>query len=118
MLVPFAEKGEETSLDAEKWAKKYINQVGDADVIIHGCSHYPYFEPYWKGCLPHATFINPGVTAANQLKETLMSLNIQSNNDRPSLSFYISGPEDIILQHIKTQFASEPYQLLSKIPVQ
>lgn len=117
-LVPFVEKGEEGSLEAEKWAKQYIDQAKNADVVIHGCSHYPYFESYWKGCLPNTTFINPGVTAAQKLKETLKSQSLLRTTKKPELSFYISGPDTVLLQHIETLFSKQTYQLLTKIPVQ
>ena len=100
-LVPYVEKGEEGSLEAEKWAKQYINEAKRADVIIHGCSHYPYFESYWKGCMPNATFINPGVTVAKKLKETLIAQQIHRTKPDSELSFYISGPDNVMLKHIE-----------------
>ena len=62
-LVSLVESDAMTGTAARRAVKKYAQaiQAFRADVMIHGCSHYPHFEWLFQAYLPHGEYqwINP-----------------------------------------------------------
>jgi len=73
-FVPLVENNQIHTEQAEAVVKKYMEQVNhfNPDVLIHGCSHYPYLEFQMKKfCHSSLHFLDPAVPIVEQAKKIL-----------------------------------------------
>jgi glutamate racemase len=95
--VPLVEKHETHTPQAEAVVKKYMDQVNafHPDVLIHGCSHYPYLEFQMKKfCHASLQFLDPAVPVVEQAKK-ILEIQDELNTDAKAGSIhYFSSKYD------------------------
>lgn len=116
-LVPYVENNQINSPEAKRWAKQYLDNAleQEPETLIHGCSHYPFFESFWKEHSPRCLkFINP----AHALKENLQTILNNNNNtqNKGKITFYVSGESSTLKLHVKRLFDSS-ITTIKKIPI-
>jgi glutamate racemase len=73
-FVPIIENGKIDELETKLILKKYLSQVEQfgADILIHGCSHFPFLENAMKMLLTKPiTFLDPAVYLVRQTSKLL-----------------------------------------------
>lgn len=93
-LVPIAERNDIYSKESIDACKKYMDIINesDIDVLIHGCSHYPFFEKIFEAHLnSKVLFINPAETITKALKPILMDQSAHEINVNSRVEYWVSG---------------------------
>lgn len=82
----------------KKLLSVYLQPLTDAnvDVIVFGCTHYPFMRPLAENMAPNITFIDTGFAVATHLKNSLTKLNLlsdQSHNQstKPTHRYLTTG---------------------------
>lgn len=74
MFVPLVEYGETDSEATRLIAAKYINQLGEVDAVILGCTHFPMLKKVIRELLTEKTeIVNAGECAAMVIKREIES---------------------------------------------
>ncbi len=96
-FVPLVESDKINSPEAEMVVKKYMEQVSqfNPDVLIHGCSHYPYLEFQMKKFLKsQLQFLDPAVPIVEQAKKILEIQDELNTDSKPGIIRYFSSQYD------------------------
>lgn len=99
-FVELVEKGELDGKEAEKTVRASVEPLVEAgaDVIVLGCTHYPFLRPVIQRVAgPDITIIDPAPAVARHLAAVMEERNLIKNKDRSengSLSLFSSGPSD------------------------
>lgn len=81
LFVEMVEKGEFTGREIEKTAERYLQDLikNDIDVLILGCTHYPYLVPVLKKIVGNKIkLINPAYEMAGDVKKFLIKNDLQN----------------------------------------
>ncbi|PLX03574.1 MAG: glutamate racemase [Marinilabiliales bacterium] len=107
-LVELAEEGDSYSEKALEAVKKYIKPMidGNADQIVLGCTHYPYFIDEIRKIIPKTVIIhNPAPAVARQTKNVMKSSGLLSQAASKRDDIFYSTTNDGKLKFIlKTNF--------------
>ena len=68
-----------------------LEQIGDVDKIVLGCTHYPYLLDTFSKFIPKEAFIDPAKIFANVIKEDIERENQGVIFDLPKKEFYVTG---------------------------
>jgi len=93
-FVPLVEEDKTETSEAETIVKKYMDQVKhfNPDVLIHGCSHYPYLEFQMKKFLSESvSFLDPAVPIVEQAKKILEIQDELNTDSKPGMIRYFSS---------------------------
>ncbi|MBC8046460.1 MAG: glutamate racemase [Fimbriimonadaceae bacterium] len=114
MWVPLIENNEHSKPGANYFVKQHIdnllNQSGEIDTIILGCTHYPLLMNKIKQFLPeNIQLISQGEIVANSLKDYLMRHpEIENRCSKNSiLKFYTTDSTEIFDTHASFFFGKE-----------
>jgi len=96
-LVPLVETGDVSSPRAESMVRGYIEPLVEqgADVIVLGCTHYPFLRPLIEGIAgPEVTVLDPAEAVARQTRRVLAQADLlNAKSERGREVFYTSGDE-------------------------
>lgn len=92
-LVSFVEKGKLYGKEVTKELKKDLKQILDskADIIVLGCTHFPFLKKAIKKIVNNAKIIDSGKAVARQVKRILEKEHILGKNKRGKTEFYTTG---------------------------
>ncbi len=72
LLAPIVEQGWETTEIARLAVCRYLEQFGDIDTLVLGCTHYPLLRPIFEGAVkPGVEVIDPGPFVATRFVDWL-----------------------------------------------
>ncbi len=72
LLAPLVEEGWETSDIARLAVERYLAEVGEADTLVLGCTHYPLLrEVFEKALRPDVALLDPAPYVAHRLADWL-----------------------------------------------
>lgn len=102
MWVPLIEYGEQNTLGAEFFVKKYLNLLLEKapllDTLLLACTHYPLIQPLIQQNLPHGIrIVSQGVIVAASLRDYLhrhASMNRKLTRGRGARFFTTDDPLD------------------------
>ncbi|MEZ4858850.1 MAG: glutamate racemase [Flavobacteriaceae bacterium] len=107
-LVPLIEKGALESPEMLALLKKHTRPFLEAsiDILVLGCTHYPYLIPQLVKILPpNIQIIDSGKAVAKQTKTILVENNLLNTEERtPMLRFYTNA-KTATLQFLLQDFA-------------
>lgn len=107
-LVPIVENGEISSAAAKQTALNYFQQVQEsqADTIVYGCSHYPYFESIFKSVPSQVEyFIDPAQTMVDSVQKALGKANLFADkNQKGEIQYWVSGDTKKFQNFLKLYF--------------
>lgn len=94
LLVSLAEEGwySPDNEIARLTAETYLRQMKSAnvDTLILGCTHFPVFFDIISVLMPGVTLIDMGVSAANYVKELLLTSDMAANGAPVQHRFFVS----------------------------
>lgn len=105
-LVPIIEKSlYKEDLNTKKSLESFITILQKKpDTLIHGCTHYPILEPFWKNYLKNnqteLQFINP----ANAIIKEIQNKIPLSQHTNPTLQITCTGDPNHFDQFIQTHY--------------
>lgn len=102
-FVPLIEAECTNSNQAILAAKRYLAPImkAEADVVILGCTHYPFLLPCLRQLAPHIRFIDPAEHAACHLSSQLAARRLNTGSGTMSAhSVYTTGKLDVLTQQI------------------
>ncbi|HAR62163.1 MAG: glutamate racemase [Candidatus Margulisiibacteriota bacterium] len=95
LLVPIIENGSIHDEKTRDIASQYLSEAlhQQADVVILGCTHYPFLVPVLQKIAPeHVTFIDPAVGASEYIKKYLEKNELlNKSNCNGNYEYYTSG---------------------------
>jgi len=96
-LAEQIERGELASIKTKLLLQKYVNPLLDneCDVIILGCTHYPFIKPLLKQIIPpHIKVIDSGYAIAKYLYDTLNKrfTNLTTTDNTQTVTFMNTSP--------------------------
>jgi glutamate racemase len=89
-LVRLAEKAEFTSPVAEKVIKQVALTLPEGSTVVLGCTHYPFFTPYFKKHLGKTIRMVDSSQAVTHYLKNILSTKA-SDNTAGSIEYYVSG---------------------------
>ncbi|RCW88015.1 glutamate racemase [Halanaerobium sp. DL-01] len=101
LFVEMVEKGEFTGREIEKTAEKYLQNLikNDIDVLILGCTHYPYLAPVLKKIVGNKIkLIDPSLEIAGDLKKFLIKNDLLNISPHAAEHQFIVSDIDKIYQ--------------------
>ncbi len=98
------EKEKKWDTDIEIAVKEYTKSFKDFDLIIMGCSHYPYITSYVTFCLPNVKVVDPAYYVAIRTKELIRR--IGANKDSRNYTFCYTKKDETIISNAQ-QFGFE-----------
>lgn len=108
-LVKLIENGKMESPEMSALLQQYLAPMIQAniDILVLGCSHYPYLIPQIRRILPPSVkIIDSGRAVARQTRKILEQVGF-SNAPQPSVRF-LTNADKTVLQHIlQNQYAVE-----------
>ncbi|MBS0236643.1 MAG: glutamate racemase [Proteobacteria bacterium] len=106
-FVPLIETGQASSVLALNVAREYLSapQAEHVEVVVHGCTHYPWMEDTLRAVLPpHVIFVDPANAMAQEAWSYLHTHHLASTSDQEGrVTYYTSGvPEHFTgqVQHL------------------
>ncbi len=93
-LVELVEQGKSQSNEARELLIKYISPMlaENADHLVLGCTHYPFYTSILKEILPpNVVIVNPAPAVAQQAARVLSQMEKPNQTIKPSIEFYSSG---------------------------
>ncbi len=102
-FVPLVENDQMHTPEAEAVVKKYMEQVNQftPDVLIHGCSHYPYLEFQMKKfSKQELQFLDPAVPIVEQAKKILEIQDELNADGEAGAIHYFSSQYDVRGQYL------------------
>ena len=105
--VPLIESNKYDTEAGLKFIKEDIENLlamnPDMDVIVLGCTHYPFLRPIMKEILPdHISIIDSGEAVAKYTKNVLEKMEREGNDSNaPSHAFYTNGDIAVLQSFVK-----------------
>jgi glutamate racemase len=93
-LVLLVEAGDLDSVAARAACEAAVRPLidGGADVIVHGCTHFPFLKPVIAGIVgPGVTQIDTGAAVARHLKSVLTARDLLAEGLKGGADFFTSG---------------------------
>lgn len=92
LFVPLIEAGLANSVEARGIAKTYLAplRVAGVDILILGCTHYPFIEPVLKEILgENVLIVDPAMAVVEELKQLLQGLEESAFKGPVAVPLYI-----------------------------
>lgn len=94
LLAPMAEEGWTNNEVAYYTIKEYMKDLKNIDKLILGCTHYPLFkELIQKELGDNVDIINTGEKLAKFLKNYLIEVSMQNDNNKPNYDLFLTDTE-------------------------
>ncbi|MFC1616687.1 glutamate racemase [Candidatus Margulisiibacteriota bacterium] len=93
-LVPIVENHQVQTELGQELALQYFQKALDfeADTIIYGCSHYPYFElVFQKEKSKVINYVDPAKSLAEVISFILLEQGLEANKRNGNTTFWVSG---------------------------
>lgn len=93
-LVPLIERGEINSTETVRALHDYLNPLmeEDIDVLVLGCTHYPYLIDHIRQITgPHVDIVDPATETVTTTAVALQELGLQSQEKTGPHEFTVSG---------------------------
>ena len=85
------------------------------EVIVLGCTHYPYLIDILLKNAPKNIFINPAQKLAELIKEDMKSSNLISKNNKQKITFYVSASVEKFVETSKMFYPIKTPPILKKL---
>jgi glutamate racemase len=99
-LADQVEKGELASIETRALVKRYVRPIIDkgGDVIVLGCTHYPFLRPLIQEVAgPAVEVIDPATPVARELRRRLESGGLTNDSTEPGTErFWTTGAVEIV----------------------
>ena len=99
-LADQVEKGELESTETRAMVKRYVRPIIDkgGDIIVLGCTHYPFLRPLIEQVAgPAVDIIDPATPVARELRRRLGSTGLlNQSNGSGTEAFWTTGAVDIV----------------------
>ncbi len=116
-FVPIVEGGKIEELETKLILKKYLTQVEHfgADVLIHGCSHFPFLEHAMKMLLTREiTFLDPAVYLVRQAAKLMDLQDLLNSQGSGSVRYFCTRDTANGLEVVQNEAIFKDF--LQKIP--
>ena len=92
-LVEFIETGDLSPEPIKVYLKEVVSkfQLKHPDVIILGCTHYPFAEKIIKASFPQAKLIQPAYPVASQVQNVLKQRNLLTTQSSRKEQYFTTG---------------------------
>lgn len=91
LFVPLIEEGINNNKLIDECIKNYIDKYKDKmDMLVLGCTHYPFLEKNLKRLYKNTKIINPAKEMAERLKKEIYSDNLSENK----ITYYVTSDVD------------------------
>lgn len=92
--VEFVESGNDNISVAQACVRPQIERLiaAGADVLVLGCTHYPFLETAIRSIAPDITILETGIPVARQLERLLHAQTLLSTYQKSTLEFFSTGP--------------------------
>ena len=99
-LADQVEKGELDSEETRALVKRYLRPVIDkgADIVVLGCTHYPFLRPMIEDVAgPAVSIIDPATAVARELRRRLDITHMRNNESTPGTEqFWTTGEVEAV----------------------
>lgn len=83
--------------------RNYVQPIGEADVVILGCTHYTLIKGLIQNLVgPDVKVIDSNEAVARQTLRVMQKYNLPWREDQPTYIFECSGDRASFLEHVKT----------------
>lgn len=97
-LVELVESGEIKGEKINTLLKDYLKPLimkGKVDIIVLGCTHFPFLKPEIKKIIKNKAFVcDSGPAVARQVNRVLLAENLLEKRKNPKYTFYTTGNRD------------------------
>lgn len=110
-LVELVENNKTQSDEAIELLKKYINPMlnKNADKIVLGCTHYPFFNDSLNKIIPPSVeIINPAPAIALRTQQLLQENKLFNLQTKKGVSMFYSSGNTEVLQQLLNTYTEEP----------
>ncbi|TAK89827.1 MAG: glutamate racemase [Burkholderiaceae bacterium] len=92
--VEFVESGNPDATAAQDRVRPQIDILlsAGADVLVLGCTHYPFLEPAIRSIAEAVTIIETGMPVARQVQRLLEERQLLTMHAHPALDFFTTAP--------------------------
>lgn len=100
-LVNLIENGSGAKNGVKEFASKVISPFKEkgVDVLILGCTHYPYLVKLMKELIGNqAQIVDPALAVARRVQKELEERGLKAKDNDPRRIFYTTGNADLFLQ--------------------
>ncbi|MDP3733581.1 MAG: glutamate racemase [Candidatus Daviesbacteria bacterium] len=118
LFVPLAEEGLHNHKAAKLVAEDYLDEIVKAqvDTLILGCTHYPLLlETIRETVGPSITLVDSAKPTALEIKKVLSDNDLFSNNQNPSLEFYVTDAPVRVFKVASRFFGSKLGSKIKKV---
>jgi glutamate racemase len=99
-LADQVEKGELASDETRALVKRYVRPILDkgADIVVLGCTHYPFLRPLIQDVAgPAVDIIDPATPVARELRRRLETAGLLQNGGHPGTeTFWTTGAVEVV----------------------
>ncbi len=113
-LVPLVEAGEVDSPRARRLVRAYVAPLVEhrADVVVLGCTHYPFLRPLIEEVAgPGVTILDPAEAVARQARRVLAQHELVSAAARPGSEVYYTSGDPAQFARVASQLLGRPVQV-------
>lgn len=113
LLAPIVEEGWEDSEIARLSVERYLEQVGEVDTLVLGCTHYPLLSSIFEQSLPdHVKLLDPAPFVAERFRDWLKRHpDFDHGSGSGSLRVLSSGDTARFARHAERFLGSKPPEI-------
>jgi len=104
VFVALIEEGIQNDQIIDGVIKHYMDEFilkNKIDVLVLGCTHYPFIRANIERLYPHISIIDPSQVLISEVKKTLIEKNMLAKNSTHENIFYASDVSEIFTQMVE-----------------
>ena len=123
--VNAVESGKLSDLEVEDLVRRHVEPLvkQGADVLILGCTHYPFLKPFIEKIAgPSVTLVDTGTAVAKQLRLKLADIGYDSMSSQlshlPAATVFFTSGDPIQAQPVMSRLSQERIPIVEQLPAE